>query len=468
MKTTVKKTGDSQILLTVEIPETDMNQLLNDAAKSLAMRINIPGFRKGSAPRSVVEAKVGPEAVIDEFMQSGGLSIIYGNAIADIDYEPIAQPEIDIKEGPGAGKPFKFEATIEVRPDVDLTGVKKIKVTKEKVSVSAKDLERELDALRDRFAEIKESDAKKVAKGLFAMIDFEATVDGQPLEGGKSTDYLLEVGSGSFWPGFEEQLIGAKPGDELKISVPVPDDYFERTKAGKTAKFKVKIKELKQKKVPELDEEFAKKVGFESVEGFKKDVKDNIKRVKESQAQEQFGGDVIQAATAAAKVNVPQVMVDQYTDRMISQFMRQLNEVGASLDDYLATQENMTLDSFKETVAGDAALAAKSDLVLEALAKQEGVVVEDKELEGAVERYISTMGEDAGYFTTGPDALTNRTRLRMAIKKDLTKAKAVDILVKQVEEKAGGKKTEKPAPKAKTAAKSKSAAAGKPVKGEKS
>lgn len=478
MKTTVKKIGDSKIVLTVEVPETDVNQLLNEAAKSLSQRINIPGFRQGSAPRSVVEAKVGPEAIADEFVQSGGLAIIYGRAISEIGQEPIAPPELEIKQAMETGKPFKFEATVEVRPDVDLTGIKKIKVEKEKVSVTEDDLKREIDELRNRFAEVKEAEDKKIKNGLFAVLDYEATVEGKPLEGGQATDYLLEIGSNNFWPGFEKQLIGAEPDEEREISVKVPENYFEKSMAGKTAKFKVKIKELKKKVVPKVDKEFAKKVGFESVEGFKKDIKDNIKRVKENQAQETFGGEVIKAATEAAKVSVPQTMVDQYTDRMMSTFVRQLNEVGASLEDYLSTQEHgMTVEMFKERVAKDATITAKSDLVLEALAMQEKISVTDKELDSALERYINSIGDEASHFTSGPDALTNRTRLRMAIKKDLIKAKAADFLVKKVEKSAVSKKPAKAtkpttagksATKGKTAPKRKPATAGKTAKEDKS
>lgn len=433
MKTTVKKLGDSKIILTVEVPEVDMKQLLNDATKSLSLRVNVPGFRKGSAPRSVLEAKVGPTAIVEEFLQGGGLANLYSRAITETEYEPITQPEVDMKEPPKYGQPFKFTAAVEVMPDVDLSGVKKIKVEKQEVTVADEELDREINTLRDRFAEIKEAEAKKVESGLLVMLDFEALVDGQPLEGGKADDYLLEVGSDTFWPGFEKQLMGAAPGEEREISVAVPEEYFEHTMAGKTAVFNVKVKELKKKVVPALDAEFAKKVGFESVDGFRKDVKENIKRVKDNQAREAFSGEVIRAATVAAKVNVPQSMIDQYTDRMLSSFVQQLKDVGASLEDYLSTQDGLTMDKFRESAATDAALTAKSDLVLEALAKQEKIIVADVELDQAIERYIGSMGDDAKFFTEGPDALTNRARLRTAIKKDLIKAKAVDLLVNLVE-----------------------------------
>jgi trigger factor len=468
LKTTVKKLGDSKIVLTVEVPEVDMKQHFNEAARSLSLRVNVPGFRKGSVPRSVIEAKVGPAAIIDEFLQGGGLADLYSRAITETEYEPIAQPEVDLKDPPEVGKPFVFTATVEVKPEVDLSGVKKIKVEKPEVTVTKEELEREIDTLRDRFAEIKESEAKKVENGLFVMLDFEGSVDGQPLEGGKAEDYLLEVGSDTFWPGFEKQLMGAAPGEERDIKVEVPSEYFEPTMAGKTAKFQVKVKELKKKIVPSLDEEFAKKVGFESVDGFRKDVKENIKRVKDNQAREAFSGEVVRVATEAAKVNVPKSMVDQYTERMVSSFVQQLQEVGATLEDYLSTQDGLTMEKFRETAAVDAALSAKSDLMLEALAKQEKIIVTDEELDQAIERYIGSMGDDAKFFTEGPDALTNRARLRTAIKKDLIKAKAVDFLVNMVEKPAAAGKSakkEKADSKVKT---DKPATAGKPDEEDKS
>ncbi len=465
MKTTVKKLGDSKIILTVEVPAVDMKQLLNEAARELSLRVNIPGFRKGSAPRSVLEAKVGPAAIVDEFLQGKGMSELYSRAITESGQEPIAQPEVDMKEPPESGKPFKFTATVEIKPDVDLTDVKKIKVKKQEVKVTKEEVDREIDGLRDRFAEIKEAEAKKVENGLFVMLDFEGSVDGNPLSGGKGDDYLLEVGSGTFWPGFEEQLVGAAPSEEKEISVTVPEEYFEKTMAGKKAVFKVKVKEIKKKVVPPLDKKFAKKVGFESIEGFRKDITENIQRVKDGQAREAFGGEVIKAASEAAKVTVPQSMIDQYTDRMMSNFMQQLQEVGASLEDYLSTQEGMTAEKFRAGAEADAALTAKADLVLEALAKQENLVAGDKELDEAMERYINSMGDDAKFFTEGTDALTNRARLRSAIKKDLIKAKAVDFLVNIVE---GPAKAKKPVAAKKSAnAKKPASKAAKEIKSDK-
>ncbi|MFA5867470.1 MAG: trigger factor [Actinomycetota bacterium] len=473
MKTTVKKLGDSKILLTVEVSEVDMKRLLNEAARELSLRINIPGFRKGSAPRSVLEAKVGPTAIVEEFLQGGGLPNLYSRAVAESGYEPIAQPEVDMKDPPEPGKPFKFTATVEVKPDVDLTDVKKIKVKKPEVKVAEEELEHEITGLRDRFAEIQDAEAAKIENGLFAMIDFDGSVSGQPLEGGKAEDYLLEIGSNMFWPGFEEQIMGAKRGEDRKITVAVPEEYFEKSLAGKTAEFKVKVKDIKKKIVPPLDKEFAKKVGFESVEGFRKDVKDNIRRVKENQAREAFGADVVRAAAAAAKVEVPQSMTDQYTERMISSFMQQLQEVGATMEDYLATQEGLTIEKFREGVAADAAITAKSDLVLDALAKQEKIIISDPELDESINKYISSMGDEGKFFTEGPDALTNRARLRTAIKQDLLKAKAADFLLSLVDKPVKKKKAEtadaadKPTAASKPAKADKPAKAGKPDKEDK-
>jgi trigger factor len=455
LKTTVKKLEDNKILLTVEVPAVEMKQMLNEAARSLSTRINIPGFRKGSVPTSVIEAKVGAAAIVDEFFKGGGLGDLYGRAISETEYEPIAQPEVDVEEAPESGKPFKFKATVEVKPEVDLSGIKKIKVKKPAVKVTDEDLEKEIESLQDRFAEIKEAKAKKVENGLLVMLDFAGSVDGAPLEGGKAEDYLLEIGSNSFWPGFEEQLMGAAPGEEREVSVAVPENYFEKTMAGQTATFKVKVKELKKKEIPALDAKFAKKVGFESVEGLRKDVKENIQRVKDNQAREQFGGEVLKAATLAAKVDVPKTMVEQYTDRMLSSFQQQLMEVGATLEDYLATQDGLTMEKFREGATNDATLSAKSDLMLEALARQEKIIVADDELDIAIDRYIGSMGEDAKFFTEGPDALANRSRLRAAIKIDLIKAKAADWLVNSID---------KPAPAGKPAKAAKKDAADKSAK----
>ena len=434
MKTDVKKLEDSKILLTVEVPAADVDRMLNDAAKQISQKLNIPGFRKGSAPRSVVEAKAGKEAIAEEFLNGEGLATIYSLAIGQTEHDPIAAPQVEIKQGPETGKSLIFEATVEVKPQIDLAGYNKIKVKKDKVEVTDEEVDREVEALRDRFAEIKDTLKDKAEKGLFALIDFEGTVDGKPLEGGLATDYLLEIGSGAFWPGFEDKIVGMKPGEERVIEVDIPEQYFEEALAGKKASFKVKIKELKTKVMPALDAEFAKKVGFESIEGFRKDVKENIMRVKESQADDIFGSKVIEAVANTVKVAAPQTMVDDYTDRMLSNFVRQLSQVGASLNDYLESQE-IRIEDFRKNIAADAATAAKSDLVLEAIAKQEKIVVGDEELDETLKTYIEKMGEEGNYFTEGPDAPANRTRLRSAVKLDVIRAKTVEFLIAEIGEK---------------------------------
>lgn len=439
MKTDVKKLENCKILLTVEVPAVDVDRLLNQAAKQVSQKLNIPGFRKGSAPRSVIEAKAGKEAIVEEFLNGEGLGTVYSWAIGQTDYDPIAPPQVEVKQGPEAGKPFIFEATVEVKPEIDLTGYNKIKVKRDKVEVGDEEVDREVEALRDRFSEIKDTLKDKAEKGLFALIDFEGTVDGKPLEGGVATDYLLEIGSGAFWPGFEDKVVGMKAGEDRVIEVDIPEQYFEATQAGKKAIFKVKIKELKTKVLPALDKEFAKKVGFESVEGFRKDVRENMLRVKETQADDIFGSKVIEAVASTVKVEAPQTMVDDYTDRMLSNFVRQLGQVGASLNDYLESQETR-LEDFRKNIAADAAKAAKSDLVLEAIAKQEKIAVGDDELDTTLKNYVEKMGDEGSYFTKGPDAPTNRIRLRSAVKLDIIRAKTIEFLITEVVDKPKEKK----------------------------
>lgn len=440
MKTTVKKLDESKILLTIEVPAVDVEQLLNQAARTVGSKLNIPGFRKGAAPRSVVEAKAGKEAVAVEVLDGEGLPSIYSRAIAEIDYEPIAAPAIEIISPPVSGKPFIFEATVEVKPEVDLADCMKCKIQRDKPAVTDAEVDTEIKNLQDRFAEIKDTLKDKAEKGLFALIDFDGSVEGKQLEGGQAEDYLLELGSDTFWPGFEAKLIGMKPGDEKTVDLVIPDNYFEKKLAGKKASFKVKLKELKSKVAPPLDDEFAKKVGFETFEGFRKDVRQNIMTMKQSQLEQDHAGRVIQAVSDAAKVEAPKTMIDDYTDRMLSNFVRQLQQVNATLADYLASQD-IKLEDFRNTVAADAAKAAKSDLVLETIAKKQGINANDDELDQAVNIYIEKMGEEGNYFTTGSDALANRARLRTAIKADLIRAKTVDYVVTEIDKNSAAKKS---------------------------
>lgn len=424
----------------------DVEQILNRAAQEMSQQLKIPGFRPGHVPRSVIESKVGIEAIADYvFRDNQVVSELYLRALDQVEEEPVSAPQVALTAPLRPGIPFTFEATVDIKPEVVLKGHKTIKVEQEKVTVSAKEIDQEIDNLRDRFAELKTLEGKKLAEGLFAVIDFEGSVEDKPLEGGTGSDYLLEIGSGTFWEGFESQLVGAKAGEERTIEVKIPDQYFEADLAGKTATFKVTVKEIKEKVLPPADDEFAKKVGFDSMKAFKEDLKKNIQQRKESQATMNIRTAVVAKAVDQAKVDMPKSIIEDYQDRMWHDFEHGLMERGIPIDEY-AKYTDQTVETLKEQIAKDAERMAKTDLVLEAVSKQEKLELTDEEVNTEMDMVLVRMGDAAVQFTEGPDALRRRALLRSSIRVEMMKAKAADFLVEHSN--AAPKKEDKPAPKA--------------------
>jgi trigger factor len=441
VKTDVKKLEKNKVAITIEVPPQDVAKILDKAADTLSQRVRIPGFRQGRVPRSVLEAKVGTDAITHHAMETE-VPNIYREAVSGTDLEPIANPELKVIEQMMEGKKFIFEATVEVKPETKLKNYKGIKVTKPDTSVSAKDVDEEIDRIKGRFADLKVSKEKKVKKGHFAVIDFEGSIDGALFEGGSSSDHVIEVGSGSFWKGFEEQLVGLKGDEEKTIRVESPKDYYVKELAGKTVDFKVKVKEIKDKVVPPVDDKFAEKVGFKDLKALKKDVKENLVKRKKMQADMAVQTQAVEAAIKNAEVEVPQPMIDDYGERMLKEFGQSLMQRGVNVEDYLK-MTNQTIDDVKANMQGEAEEMAKADLVLEALAKKEGLKVSDKEVDEEMEALIGRMGDAGKQFSEGEDAAKQRVLLRMALIAEMTKKKAADFLVEHSVEKASAKEEKK-------------------------
>ena len=299
MKSTVERLANNQVVLEVEVGQDQVEAAIDRASRRLAQQIKIPGFRPGRAPRSVIEMRVGREVLYQEALDDL-IPEVYSQALKENDLVPIDAPELDILDMED-GKPLRFKATIDVKPEVTLGEYKGLEVTKQVARVPNADVERVLETMRERFAELASVEKDGIEQGDFAVIDFTGYIDGQPFPGGAAQGYTLEVGGGSFIPGFEEQLVGAKVDEVRQIVVIFPEDYRAEDLAGKEARFEVKVHEIKEKRYPALNDDFAKDVGdFQTLLELRADIRKRLEDAEEQEAERQLEQDLIAAVVERA------------------------------------------------------------------------------------------------------------------------------------------------------------------------
>lgn len=393
MNVTVNEVDQHKVTLRIEVPAKDASKQAAAACKNLASRVNIPGFRKGKAPRMVLESFLGKDAVKQEVFEAIA-NKAYSDALDQEGIVPVTEPELNVISDEN-GKDVVFEATVTKKPEVKLGEYKGITVAKDKAEVSDEDVAKELANLQKQHAKLVVApEGTEIAKDDFAVIDFKGTVDGVAFEGGEGKPYPLQIGSGSFIPGFEDQLIGSKAGDEKDVKVTFPEDYFEKSLAGKEAVFAVKINDVKRSELPAIDDEFAKEAGkFESVDDLKADIRKRLESKASYQALEKFNAEVLQTVVNNAEVDIPQVMVDDKIDQMIEELSVKLETQRMNLDDYLKYM-NQDMDKLKESYAEPAKENVKMDLVLEAISKAENIEVKDIDLQAEIITMSQNFGAD--------------------------------------------------------------------------
>jgi len=375
-------------VLTVEVDVETVNNGLDTAFKKVSKQVNIPGFRKGRIPRSMFEKRFGVESLYQDALDAI-LPDAYISAIEETGIEPIDRPDIEIEQME-QGKELIFKATVQVKPEVKLGEYKGLEVEKMDTEVSDEDIDAELKQLQERQAELVVKEEGEVAEGDTVVIDFEGFVDGEPFEGGKSENYSLEIGSGSFIPGFEDQLVGVKAGEEKDVEVTFPEEYHAEELAGKPAVFKVKLHEIKSKELPELDDEFAKDVSEESetLEDLKASIKNRLVESKKNEAEQTLRNELVDKASENAEVEIPEVMITTEVDRMLKEFEQRLQMQGMTLDLYFQFS-GQDEDALREQMKEDAEKRVKTNLTLEAIAKAENIEVDDE----AVNEEMNKMAE---------------------------------------------------------------------------
>lgn len=388
VKATFEKQEKNKVTLEVEVSAEEFEKAVDEAYRKLAPQIAIPGFRKGKAPRKLIESRYGKEVFYDEALEIL-VPKAYGEALDQTGIEPIDQPRIDIVSLED-GKPFVFKAEVEVMPEVQLGEYKGLEVTKHLYTVDEHDIEHNLEHLREQAAElVAVEDRDTVQEGDFVTLDFTGYVDGEPFPGGAAEGYLLEIGSGSFIPGFESQLVGLKVGEDAEINVTFPENYGNKDLAGKAAMFKVKIHEIKVKKLPELDDEFAKDVDeeVESLEQLKAKIRERLEEQAAQRSTSEMRSELVRLATENASVEVPQVLVEREAESMVQEFGQMLLYQGMWLERYLE-MTNQTEDQLKQSFYPEAETRVKNSLVLEAIGKAENITVSDEEVDAKIEEYV--------------------------------------------------------------------------------
>lgn len=380
MKTTVERLPDhpARVVLEVEVEPERVEQAVDRVYRRVVRDLRIPGFRKGRAPRKIVEMYLGKDALLQEAIEEL-VPAAYREAAKQAEIDPVSRAQIDIIDF-GEGKPLTFKAEVDVKPEVTLGEYKGLAVEKHIRKVTDADVERVLERIRQNNARLETADKEAVEEGDYAVIDFDGYIDGEPFRGGAGRGELVEVTPEAFVPGFAQQLIGMKPGEEREVTVTFPEDAREDL-AGKEATFSVRLQEIKVRVVPELDDELAKTAGdFETLEELRADARRRLEEAAAEDAASELEARIIERVTDAAAVDIPEVMIEQEIEQMIQEFRFNLAASGWRLEDYLEVNK-MTEEQLAEEFRPGAERRVKSDLVLEAIARAENLDVTEEEVD---------------------------------------------------------------------------------------
>jgi trigger factor len=430
--TTVTELPDSRVRVEAQVAPEEVERRLQHAARELGRQMRVPGFRKGKVPATVVIRRLGREAVLDEALRSS-LGGWYADAIDGSGIAPVGEPELDVpSELPAEGQPLAFSIEIGVRPTAKLGQYKGLEVGRRERHVEDSQIDEEIARLRDRLATLETVD-RPAENGDHLVIDYVGTVDGEEFEGGSGRDQLLELGSGRLVPGFEDQLIGASAGDERTVTITFPQDYPATELAGKEARFAVTVNEVKEKRLPELDDEFAAEAaGFDTLAELREDIAERLGKVDERAIEREFEDAVVEAAVGEAEIEVPDNLVHARAHELLEDTFAMLARQGISKEAYLRIS-----DRDEETLAHEAepeaAAALKREAVLAAIVEAEGIEPSDGDvreaLEPTAERQGTTVDKlfDQLRASGRLDRIRGEVANRQAIEKLVAEAKPISV-----------------------------------------
>ncbi|MDT3994215.1 trigger factor [Mammaliicoccus sp. H-M34] len=420
MTATWEKKEGNQGLLTVTVPKEEVDKGLDKAFKKVVKQINVPGFRKGKMPRPLFEQRFGVESLYQDALDFI-LPEAYGNAVEEAEINPVDRPEIDVTQME-KGKELIFEATVTVEPEVELGDYKGLAIEKQDREVTDEEFDKALEEAVSRQAELTVKEGE-IAQGDVVNINFDGYVDGEAFEGGQAEGYDLEIGSGSFIPGFEEQLIGLKASDSKEVVVTFPEEYHAEELAGKEATFKCEINEVKSKEIPELDDELAQELdeSVKTVDEYKEKLRKDLADAKLNQAEATEKEEAITKASDNATVEIPEAMINTELDRMMQEFEQRISQQGLNLELYYQFS-GQSEEELKAQMKEDAEKRVKTNLTLRAIADAENIEVSDSDVEAELTKMSEQFGlsvEDIKSTLGNNDILVN----------DLKIQKVIDLLV---------------------------------------
>lgn len=428
MSVQVEKLENSMAKLTIEASADELEKALQNAYLKNKNKISIPGFRKGKVPRQMIEKMYGP-AIFYEDAANEIIPEAYEKAVEECGEDIVSSPEIDVTQIE-KGKPFIFTALVALKPEIKLGKYKGVKVDKADTAVTDEEVDAEINRERENNARNIEVTDRAVKDGDMTVLDFEGFVDGTPFEGGKGENYPLTIGSGAFIPGFEEQLVGAEIGKEVEVNVTFPEDYQAEELKGKAATFKCTIKEIKEKELPELDDEFASEVSeFETLAEYKADVKTKLSEKKEKEAKDAKEAAVIEAIVNDSEMEIPEAMLKTQQKQMVDEFAQRIQMQGLSIDQYFQFT-GTTYDKMIEQVKPQAEKRIRSRLVLEAVVKTENITASDEDYE----EELKTMAEAYQMEVEKVKELLPEKSVAQ-IKEDIAVRKAAEFVVENAKEK---------------------------------
>ena len=403
--------------LTFDIDVETIQKGIDDAFKKTQKQITVPGFRKGHVPRAIFNQMYGEESLYQDALNDV-LPDAYEAAVKETKIEPVDQPQISI-DSMEKGQPWTIKAEVAVKPEVKLGDYKGMSVSKQDTEVSDADVDAELENKRQQQAELVLKEDEPAAKGDTVVIDYVGTVDGEKFDGGSADNYSLELGSGSFIPGFEDQLIGHKADEDVDVKVTFPEDYHAKNLAGKEAVFNVKIHEVKEKQLPDLDDEFAKDVDedVDTLDELKEKTKKQLQEQKEDAAKSAIEDEAIEAAVNNAEIaDIPQAMLDQDTDRQVQQYLAGMQQQGINPQMYFQITGSSE-DDLKKQFAADADKRVKTNLVLEAIVKDADLTASDDDIKKEISDLAKQFGmeEDAVEKSLTKDMLAHDIEIKKAV-----------------------------------------------------
>lgn len=392
MNAVLEKKENNKALFNIEIDAKEFEKAVQGVYLKNRNRFNIPGFRKGKAPRKIIELSYGEGIFYEEALNSL-LPQAYDEAIEDLELEPVDTPEVNVEQLE-KGKPVIVEFEVIIKPDVELGDYKGIEIEKPEYNVTEENVDMELKSIQEMNGRIIDAGDRESKEGDILTIDFEGYIDGEQFEGGTAENQDLEIGADKFIPGFEEQLIGKNKGDKVDVNVTFPEDYFEESLKGKDALFKVTIHEIKEKELPILDDEFAKDVSeFDTIEEYKESIRERLEKEAKDKEEMELKNKVVEKVVELSKIDLPEVMVENQINNEINEFDYTLKMQGMDMNQYF-NLTNTTVEDFREQVKPVADKKVRADLVLSKIGEVEGIEVSDEDIDKELEKIAKQYNQE--------------------------------------------------------------------------